>query len=473
MNSPNPAHSPPPRFATKRDPAYRTFGSGVARVSAALGQPLMPWQRYVADVACEVDARGRFRHKLVVISVPRQSGKTTLVLANGVHRALTGEHRRIWHTAQTGQDAADRWREMVDSLERSRLASLAKVKRGKGDEHAIFVTGSTLRPHPPTVGSLHGKQSDLNDIDEAWHFTDVQGQALMQAIVPTQATRPGAQTVILSTMGTAESTWFHGFSDRGRDGDPSVCYFEWSIPDDADPTDLATVAAYHPAFGHTIEMDALTGALDQLGPGEFARAYGNRRTGAGERLVPLDQWQAAQTDIPFPPDARPAFGAAVAIDRSEIAIVAAAFGDDGIPVVELIDHRPGTAWGAPRIAQLAVGHRNHGVAVDRAGPSVTLADELALAGVDLLPIGTREVTAAAADLLDRLRDGRVRFRRDPAFDAAADIVTKRQVGDAFAFSRRSAGSIAAFEAASLAVHGLAHQPAPAVAPLIWIPGVTA
>ncbi|MBF6483852.1 hypothetical protein IU431_06730 [Nocardia otitidiscaviarum] len=433
----------------------------------------MPWQHQVADVALEVDDRGRFVHPLVVISVPRQSGKTTLVLAKHVHRCLSRPRARAWHTAQTGQDARDQWREMAGRMLNSPLAPLISVKWGAGDSRMIFPrTGSELRPHPPTVDALHGKQSDLNDIDEGWVFDDAQGAALMQAIVPTQATRPGAQTIILSTMGTADSTWFHGLSDRGRDGDPGVCYFEWSIPDDADPLDLDIVAAHHPAYGHTIDMDALKRARDQLGdkPGEFARAYGNRRTGAGERLFPLERWNAAQTTVPIPADARPAFGAAVAIDRSETAIVAAAL-VDGVPVVELVDHRPGTAWAAPRIRELAAAHRNHGIAIDRAGPSVTLADELAVAGVALLPITTRDVCAAAANLLDRIvpAEGgspRILFRTDPAFSAAADIATTRPVGDAFALARRISGSIATLEAAALAAYALDHQGAPAPAPLV-------
>lgn len=421
-----------------------------------------------------MDAAGRYVHPLVVISVPRQSGKTTLVLANAVHRCISRPTGRAWHTAQTGQDARDQWREMANRLLRSPLAPLVSVKWGAGDSRMIFThTGSELRPHPPTVDALHGKQSDLNDIDEGWVFTDAQGANLMQAIVPTQATRPGAQTIILSTMGTAESTWFHGLSDRGRAGDPAVCYFEWSIPDDADPLDLAAVSAAHPAYGHTIDMSALERARDQLGdkPGEFARAYGNRRTGAGERLIPPAVFNAAQTDEAIPADARPAFGAAVAIDRSETAIVAAAPGPDGVPVVELIDCRPGVRWAAGRMRELAERHRNHGVAIDRGGPSATLADELAVSGLELLPIGTREVCAAAANLLDRLAPAeggspRIRFRTDPAFSAAADIVAKRTVGDAFAFARRASGSIASMEAASLAAWALDHQAAPTAAPLV-------
>lgn len=444
----------------------------------------MPWQSQVADVALEVDDRGRFAHPLVVISVPRQAGKTTLVLANAVHRCLAGPRRKAWHTAQTGQDARTRWLEMSESLLRSPLRSLATIKRGAGDSRLLFANGSQLRPHPPTIDALHGEQSDLNDVDEAWHFTPTQGANLMQAIVPTQATRPGAQTIILSTMGTADSTWFHDLCDRGRDGEAGIAYFEWSIPDDVDPLDLDAVAAAHPAYGHTIDMDTLRRAAAQLPPGEFARAFGNRRTLAAERLIDPTRFGDCQTDAPIPDSARPAFGAAVSIDRSETAIVAAAL-VDGVPLVEVIDCRPGTSWAGPRLQQLSASHLNIGLAIDRNGPSATLADSVVVAGLDVLPIGTREMTTAAANLLDLIdppgdtvaagigpigATPLIRFRTDPAFDLAVDVVTKRAVGDAFAFARLGSGgaSIAVLEAASLAVYALLHQPPPSLAPKVWM-----
>ena len=81
--------SPLPRFATRPNPDRPSFGRHVATVAAALGTPLLPWQRLVADIAFEVDERGRYAYPLVVVSVPRQSGKTTLVLSNAVHRCLS------------------------------------------------------------------------------------------------------------------------------------------------------------------------------------------------------------------------------------------------------------------------------------------------------------------------------------------------------------------------------------------------
>jgi hypothetical protein len=43
------------RGGTKRDETRPTDGAIVARTAEMLGKPLLPWQRYVADVAGEID----------------------------------------------------------------------------------------------------------------------------------------------------------------------------------------------------------------------------------------------------------------------------------------------------------------------------------------------------------------------------------------------------------------------------------
>ena len=49
----------------------------------------MPWQQHVADVALELDPEtGELYYEEVVITVPRQSGKTTLLIALMVWRCV-------------------------------------------------------------------------------------------------------------------------------------------------------------------------------------------------------------------------------------------------------------------------------------------------------------------------------------------------------------------------------------------------
>lgn len=460
---------PAPRFYTSRDPTNKTYGHAVGAIAKLLGRELMPWQQYCADVSGEVDEQGRFVYPVVVYTVPRQAGKSALAIATCIQRALMRPSQRVWHTAQTGLDARDLFRQTADEVRESPLAPFVKIRESAGSEHIRFDNGSTLRPHPPTQASLHGKQSDLNFIDEAWSFGDVDGQALMQAIVPTQATRPGAQTIIVSTAGTAESTWFREFVERGRNGDKGIAYFEWSIPEGVDPLDLAEVAKHHPAYGHTMDMAAFEAAAVQFGetPGAFARAYGNRWTQASEQVIPLDAWERCQTDTTIPVEARVAFGAAVSIDREHSAIVAAAI-VGGNPIVELVEYRDGADWVGPRLQELNQRHANAGLVVDAHGPSTTVVDWLTVNNVELLPLGTRDVTAATASFLDRIKNGDVQIRTNAYLTAAAEYATTRPVGEAFAWSRRkSSGCIAALEAATLAVRGITHLAPPPVAPAIY------
>src|SRR5689334_10794972 len=79
----------PPRWGTPRRPDRATLGPRAAEVATLLGTPLMPWQRHVLDVALEVDPEtGRLAYQEVDLTVPRQSGKTLLLLCLMVHRAL-------------------------------------------------------------------------------------------------------------------------------------------------------------------------------------------------------------------------------------------------------------------------------------------------------------------------------------------------------------------------------------------------
>lgn len=464
-----------PRHATSR-PTGPTWGPAICKVMEMLGTKPMPWQEYAADVIGELGPDGLPRWPLVVISVPRQSGKTTLCLAACIQRMMTGKGRRVWSTAQTGQKARNKWLEQVEIMERETfpLRPLFSSRKSQGNEElTIPRLGSKFSPHPPTEDSLHGEQSDLNFIDEGWVFDEAEAAALMQAIVPTQTTRPGAQTIVVSTMGTAASTWFHGLVDKAKLPGANIALIDYGISSDADPTDLDIIAESHPAFGHTVSKESLSRAFDQLAPAEFARAYGNLRTASRERFIPLESWESAKTDTPIPVDAPVSFGAAIDFERTETAIAAAAV-VDGIPLVEIVDVRPGTNWAAERLIQLSEKHGG-AVWVDPIGPSSTLADQMNLAGANLPAVKARDLTGACVDFMDRVKNTdengvaapNIGIRQDDSLDYAAEIVTQRRVGESWAWSRRgSSGSIAALEAATLAVHGALHKPAPAAAPLI-------
>lgn len=480
-------HPPPPRYATPRDPRFATYGPQIAATAKLMGTPLLPWQMHAADLIGECHPDGRFHHTFVVITVPRQAGKTTLVLAVAVHRALYQAQRRVWYTAQTGKYARDKWGEMADTLELSTspirpLIRKGRAKRTNGDEQLAFINGSTLNPHPPTRDGLHSKQSDLNLIDEGWAHDALAGEALMGAITPTQTTRPQRQTIVLSTAGDARSEWFHALVDRGLAGDPTIALIDYGAPKGTDPEDHETIAAHHPAFGLLTDMAALHDARGQMSPSEYLRAYGNLRTGAADRAIPAGPWGKASTDV-VSTDA-PAFGVAVSEDRSLGSIWAGWLLADGRLLVELVDRRPGTAWMVDRMVELNGTHTPRvGFAADPLGPAGGVVDAYRLAMTKrgtvktdrppVLPMTRTDYAAACGETFDRITDPagpRWLWRpdEDGALDAAADVADKLRVGDgAFVWGRRaSGGTIADLEAATLAGFAALRAPRPTSRPRI-------
>jgi hypothetical protein len=460
--------APPPRFGTARRPDLTTSGDLVARLSRAFGRPFMPWQRQASDLLNERLPGGRRAHPFTVVTVPRQAGKTTWLLGEAVERCLMSPGARVWYTAQNGQYAREKWRELVDELRRpgSPLAGRLRVKLAGGGESCTFPNGSVFRPFAPTRDALHGQQSDLVILDEAWTLASPgRGDELMQAIGPTQATRPGAQVVVVSTAGAlSTSTFLKPLVDRGRTGDPSMAYLEWSIGDDVDPFDLDRVAAVHPAVGWTIDrafLDREAGVLVDM-PGEFARAYGNRWTKTLERAVDPAVWIAAATPHKLPPG-RVVLAADVALDQTRGAILACNGG-----VLEVVESRPGTDWIAARMRELIAAHRPAAVVVDRTGPSSTLADDLDAAGVDLFPLTSAVYAAACARFLDDVTHKRVQYRIHPALDAAVEAAAVRPLGEGWAWARRTAAApICELVAATLASWADRHRPPAPIVPAVY------
>ena len=176
-----------PRFATSRTPSRKTLGHGAAIVAESLKTPLMPWQRQVLDIALEVDETGRFVYREVILTVPRQSGKTTLLLSLILTRALAAKSQ-IRYTAQTGADARkkmlDDW---VPALKHTKFAATYRPRLTSGHEALRFHSGSHVGLVATNHKSGHGQSLDLAIVDEAFAQPDAR---LEQALKPTLVTRP-------------------------------------------------------------------------------------------------------------------------------------------------------------------------------------------------------------------------------------------------------------------------------------------
>lgn len=465
-----------PRQATARNYSRRTHGAKVAAIAAELGQPLIPWQRYIADVALEVDERGLFVYTQIMTTVQRQAGKTTLDLAASVQNSLMGKRRRTWYTAQSGQHATDKFLEMAELWEGSALKQLGpKPRRSNGSAALNFVNQSKFRPFPPVEGALDGKQSDRTSLDEFWYWSSAQYAVLRQSFAPTMTTREllagqRPQTWKWSTEGTVESTAMNAELDQYRSGDipPTVAFFDWGIGPDDDPEDLDAVYRHHPGAGFLFTREALDGFRAEFGDsaGEFARAYGNRRTGATERVIPADAWARAAWNDPTPPaPGRVCFAAAVGVDGVDTTITATQLHGPGTLSAVVNGGWMEHTYGAlDKLREMRAKYPDAGFIIDPYGPSAALHDEAERDGFELIPVKTADAVAATQGTVSGIQNPSGptwRYRPHPKLDAAAELATKRFSGDGtWLFGRRaSVGSISALESANLGSYGIHHLPA--------------
>lgn len=377
----------------------------------------MPWQRYVADVALEINPdTGRLQYRTVVITVPRQSGKTTLLLSLMVHRAIAfGQKQNIVYTAQTQKAARKKWEEEhVEALNKSKFAGKYGVKYGMGTEQIHWHNGSRHSLTAPTEKAGHGETLDMATIDEAFSQED---NRVEQALRPAMITRPQPQLYVISTAGTHKSLYLKGKVDKGRelvehDIRNTIAYFEWSAPDDADPGSHETWYNCMPALGYTISIEAIQADYDDMKLAEFRRAYLNQWSDEIPELwlvISEQDWQQCRDDESMIPDKEPiAFALDFTPERSFGTIAVAGNNQHGKLHLEIpgdetrgfVDHRPGTAWMVPRMVELHNKWKPCAVVIQGNSPAASLIPELEAKGVPVKVPSAAAYAGACGALYD-------------------------------------------------------------------------
>jgi hypothetical protein len=456
-----------PRFGTPRDPSRKTIGGRWAKVAAALGKPMMPWQRHVADVAGEIDPEtGDLYYGEVVVTVPRQSGKTTLILPVAVDRCIVpwrmGPQRSVY-TAQTRNDARKKFvEEHIPLLEETFLWGLVKSKRlANGSESVQWRNRSRQALMATTKKSGHGPTIDQAFLDEFFAQVD---DRLEQAVRPSMITRASSQLWVVSTAGDQTSFPLRRKVDRGRERCLSgehgrIAYFEYSAPDEADSDDPATWWSCMPALGSTITPASVQTEREGMEDDEFRRAYLNQwRDGmVAAQAIPAEDWKAC-ADGPDPHtgyggatlDGRVAFALDVTPDSAWGSIAVAGRTAAGNPSGHVIEHRPGTSWMVPRIVELAAKWRPLAVTLDPASQSAALLNDLVRERIEpLLMVNAREYAAACGALYNAathqpsegglLLPPVFRHRDQAVLNAALAGAGKRRLvgGDAWLWDRRT------------------------------------
>jgi hypothetical protein len=450
-----------PRLITASHPrAVGSYGPGL--VEWAESFPLQPkkssetrwWQRLVLSRALEYDATGELCWPLVIVSGPRQTGKSWLermVCAWRIHQSERfGEEQTVLHVAHKLIAAQEVWRPAARGLS----TQGATVRRANGEQQIELRDGSRWLVQAANDGAGVAFSISMALVDEGWR---VARSVVDDAIGPTVAESVSPQIWLVSTAGTSESDLMAtnraaalAQLDGPERGSPLIV--EWSAPPDPD-LDIDDPAVWRSASPHFDERreDAVRRARSSTAERSFRQQWLNQWV-PSLSLPLLDErlYSNVLTDGGLFGDI--AFAVEVTTDRARAVIVAAGGG-----VIEVIAEREGVSW-VPEVLRGLV-ERNDPVAVafDSLGPAVSVGEQLrAELGDKLTMLTGRQVAAASGELWDRLTSDppSVSLRHAESLHRAVLAAHQRRYGQTWTFARDVIGGVsgAPLAAAALALY---------------------
>lgn len=448
-------------------------GQEAIELAASAGLLLDPWQQYVLENSLGERRDGKWAARDVGLIVSRQNGKGSVIEARELAGLFLLGERELIHTAHLFKTSADHFLRIKALIQNTpdlmrQVKPRSGIRESHGEEGITLDAkfgGGRLRFVARSVnGSGRGfSKIDLLVLDEAYDIP----RSAAKSLLPTQLAASNPQTWYTSSVEDRGELTEHlkRIRDRGREGtSPTLAYFEWSAPDDADADDPVARAQANPGLGIRLDFESLQSLRDGMDAADFLVEHMSVWPKLGKQAVSafgVGKWEecavpAGSSRI----ETMRCFGIAVTIDRTAGCIGAAGYTAPDVTGskflhVEPVEHRPGVDWIVERAAEL---QRKWSAlfVIDRGGPAKSLIPALVAAGVKLHVIDTSQVCDAYDTIYDAVQVGGLHHMTYPELEAAVTGAIPRMIGDRKAWGRRvSAADITALEAVTFAALGSA------------------
>lgn len=483
-----------PRVETH--PPYRvTLGPEAGDLLRAAGVEPYPWQQDALDLLCSVGDDGKWACFEYCEWVARQNGKGVVLEGRALAGLLLFDEALILWSAHEYKTAMEAMRRIVALLRKlchqmsdilfDYNGVLIKVINSHGEESIERLdTGARIKFVARSKGSGRGFSGDVVIIDEAFAYTNIQQEALM----PTMSARENPQIIYTSTpplTGTSGEVMYalrhrgDPTAPRAKDDGPweqdeALGYRDWGLggeledldkPDAADRPDLDDRENWRNT-NPSVDVGGLTEKFIARERRAMSDAgFGRERIGIwprdaniradGWQVISKTQWTAREDPL-MKFVGRVALGVDVTPDRGWSAISSAGQRAAGGRGIDIIEHKPGTGYLIARLKKLVEEHDVCVIVVsDRA-----IADAAEEAKLPVYRASAGDMTSAAnalyAGVADKVPEARDVWHHIHAdLDDAVAGATKREVGDGWAWDRRSPQvNICPLVAGSLGLWGL-------------------
>lgn len=417
------------------------------------------WQHGVGSVALGKREDGTYAATIggIVLSIPRQVGKTFLVGMIVIALCLLVPGLTVLWTAHRTRTATKTFHTLKGMTERPKVKPFMLDPRlSNGEQEIRFRNGSVIMFGAREQGFGRGfDEVDVEVFDEA----QILSERALEDMVPATNQSRQPSGALLFFMGTPPRVGDPGeeFTNRrtsaieGKSED--MVYVEFSADADAELDDRKQWAKANPSYPHRTSTESMKRMRANLTDDDSFRreALGIWTDNSGS-VLPVGAWNSCADSHATLADPV-VFAVDVDPMRSRASIAACGLSQSGLPAVEIINEREGVDWVVPRLVELNA-HRPAAIIVDQGGPAGALIAEMAEKRLPVQTCGARDVTQACGQLYDSVMSRAVVHRNEPALNRAALNVRKRPVGDAWAWARKDVTTdITPLYAATLALWG--------------------
>jgi phage terminase large subunit-like protein len=444
-----------------------SLGYAVAEFADAIGQPLLPWQRWLMVHALELDKDKNLRYRVVLPLVARQNGKTTCSSVLALYSLYVRRARLVLGTAQDVSIARE---VMENSLEMVRASihlaeGLGRVYKTNGAEYFTLRGGGRYKISAANRKAGRGLSVDLLLCDEIaqWHSV-----APWAALMPTTMARASSQVWCPSNMGDDNSVVLNTLRESALAGrDSSVGLFEWSAEDGCDLYDVQAWRQANPALGYTMTPRAIRSAIDSSTPDVARTEILCQKVDLLNAAISMSAWAACADPAGSMEDLKTlpcAAGFDISPDSQHATLAVAGRTGDGRARLVIAQAWKNTDTARAELPALLRQIKPQAVAWYPTGPAGAFASILGVAGnrsrceyIDLTGVHAANACQEFADLVT---GHRIIHPGDQLLDHQLRGASKLKSADGWRFTRSGAGHVDAAYAAAAAVTAALKLPEP-------------
>lgn len=403
------------------------------------GVTLLPWQKGIVRRWLAQDEDGHWVNDNCGLSVPRQNGKTEMLIARIVAGMIFKGEKLVYtaHTVSTATEIKRRvFRFFYDAEPEIRNLLTAEFdKEPKSFDYVELRNGGRCIFSTRTRSAMLGTTNDTILIDEAQEYTDAQEEALRPTVA---AGHTGNSQIIMTgtppVAGSSGTVFLRTRNNifNGKGG--SWCWQEWSVEHITTNDDREAWYQTNPSLGYFLQERAIENESVTMAQDSFNKMRLGWFAGIdSQRCISDEEWNPlAVKEVKLPENPQLVYSVKFAPDRSAVTLaVGVCMGDK--THVEVVERKPmsqGTSWLTMWL--LDRWRKANKIIIDGAAGTQLLVEDLIRSDKriqkKLLTPNVKEAGAAYAGFTQAITDKTLTHFNQPILNSAIRTCKRRDIG---------------------------------------------